>query len=579
MLRRLLLAFACLAAALAADSQARAQITGSSSGGTTTNSGSESINSGVANPNRLLYENGVCQSCTATDVTNTPRPQNLNPEGVNFTDCMQNLRMDFTLILSGFTGTDEASVQVWAGVEDCTQDNNRVTTAGTLHACWQVGKTYGPVLATTSQTIGVSVYARDVLRYSAPPAVSTAEQPWDPTFNYSSQGESACRVQTTDAAVPISIYFIPVNSTNNALGTAYQYALSTDLVAPPPPTVSPISPGDTLLQVNWASPGTDPDIVGFAVYSDPPAGGVTTGGCSCGSTPGQGANSYVGDGSVTGFEDAPASRCMEAAAEASECDADVCEPASDAETEGEPDGPLESTVPTDGNAEASGATDGAIEASMIPDGALADGAPVDASNDGAGVPADAGAPPSDAGMVNCNPVNMGGSGDGGASACDDLILTGHQFIVGGAPTTETTADGSVIEVEASTPIVGGEGEEGGVTLSGGGISQIPLQYKAGEIDSVTATSLTLTGLTNGKLYHVVVTSIDGSGNVGPVSTPQCAIPEPTSDFWKTYKSDNGSATGCALESGDGSSSDLPLVALGIAVTGAAFMRRRRRTRR
>jgi MYXO-CTERM domain-containing protein len=173
---------------------------------------------------------------------------------------------------------------------------------------------------------------------------------------------------------------------------------------------------------------------------------------------------------------------------------------------------------------------------------------------------------------------MGGSGDGGASSCADLLLTAHQFIVGGAPTTETTADGAVIEVEASTTIVGDEGEEGGVTLSGGGISEIPPQYKAGEIDSVTATSLTLTGLTNGKNYHVVVTSIDGSGNVGPASPPQCAIPEPTSGFWKTYKSDNGSATGCALETGDGSSRDLPIFALGLGAVAAAFVRRRRSRR-
>jgi hypothetical protein len=580
MFRRLLLAFACLAAALAADSQARAQITGSSSG-SSTNSGSESINSGVANPNRLLYENGVCHTCSPTDVTNTPRPQNLNPEGVNFTDCEQNLRMDFTLILSGFQGGDEASVQVWAGVEDCTQDTNRVTTAGTLHACWQVAGSYGPVLATTSQTITMSVYARDVLRYSVPPASSTAEQPYDPTFNYSSQGESACHVQATDAAVPISIYFIPVNSTNNALGTAYQYSLSTDLVAPPPPTVSPILPGDTLLQVNWASPGTDPDIVGFAVYSDPPAGGVTTGGCSCGGTAGQGANSYVGDGNVSEYADAElGSRCMEAEVDAPACEADICSPTPDGATDGPSDGLDESAVATDG----AGASDGEVEASMMSDGALVDGALAEASTDGAG-PGEGGATSSDAGTsidggpVNCNPVNMGGSGDGGASSCADLVLTAHQFVVNGAPTTETTADGAVVELEASaTPVVGDEGEDGGVTLSGGGISEIPPQYKAGEIDSVTATSLTLTGLTNGKLYHVAVTSIDGSGNVGPASALQCAIPAPTSDFWKTYKTDQGSATGCAFESGDGTSSDVPLFALGVGAIAAAYVRRRR-TRR
>src|SRR3984957_12675982 len=113
--RRLL--FACLSLlatlfAMAAAAPARAQTasssSGSSSGGT---GGSESISAGVANPERYLYQNGICNGCAATDVTNTPRPQNLNPERVNFTDCEQNLRMDFTLILSGFAGGDSANVE------------------------------------------------------------------------------------------------------------------------------------------------------------------------------------------------------------------------------------------------------------------------------------------------------------------------------------------------------------------------------------------------------------------------------------------------------------------------------------
>ena len=150
--------------------------------------------------------------------------------------------------------------------------------------------------------------------------------------------------------------------------------------------------------------------------------------------------------------------------------------------------------------------------------------------------------------VNCNPINMGGSADGGASSCADLLLTAHQFVVG-STTTTTTLDGAVVEVEASTtPVTDLEGgEEGGVTLSGGGISEIPLQYKAGEIDSITATSLTLTGLTNGTTYHVAVTSIDGSGNVGPPSTLACGKPGAVNDFWQSYKDDGGGASGCALE--------------------------------
>ena len=51
--------------------------------------GNESISAAVANPERYLYENGVCPTCAATDVTSSPRPQDMNPEGVSYTDCEQ----------------------------------------------------------------------------------------------------------------------------------------------------------------------------------------------------------------------------------------------------------------------------------------------------------------------------------------------------------------------------------------------------------------------------------------------------------------------------------------------------------
>jgi hypothetical protein len=578
--RRLLFACLSLLAALFAAAPARAQTASSSSGGTGTGNGSENIAAGVANPSRFLYENGVCQNCSATDVTNTPRPQNLNPEGVNFTDCEQDLRMDFTLILSGFSAGDSASVQAWAGTVDCTQDTNRVSTAGTLHACWQVAGFYGPVLATTSQTITISVFARDVLRYSAQPTGTVVSQAYDPSFHYSSNGESACHVQATDAAVPISIYFLPVNSTANFIGTAYEYSLSTDLVAPPPPAINSLQSGDTLLTINWTSPGTDPDIVGYAVYSDPQAGGATTGGCSCGSSVGTGANSYVGDGAVS-LEDATSgSRCMEAEV--------------DAENDGESDGTSDSPASPTLDAAFVKLEEPHEIIPFVTDAAdpdaddLEGGAPAEASTDGAALAGDggvdggaeAGGTVVDSGLpIDCNPVNMGGSGDGGASSCADLLFTAHQFIVGGT-TTVTTADGAVEVVEASTTTttttdVDGGLEEGGVTLSGGGISAIPPQYKAGEIDSVTATSLTLTGLTNGVTYHVAVTSIDGSGNVGPVSTLQCAKPGAVNDFWQSYKDDGGSASGCALESG-GNAQTGSVFGLGMFAAAAALLRRRRR---
>lgn len=233
----------------------------------------QTISAGAPNPERYLYEQGVCSSCNATDVTNTPRPQNLNPQGVSFSDCEQNLRMDFTLVLSGFTAADAATVQAWAGTVDCSRDENRGSTAGVEHPCWQVAAFYGPVLATTSQTITLSVYARDVLRYEAPPSGTDVVQLYDATFNASSEGETACHVQATDAAVPIGLYFIPVGTDGTAVGTRYQYTPLTDLVAPPPPCGVSATGGGGLVDVMWSAPANDPDRIGYGVWSALAAGG------------------------------------------------------------------------------------------------------------------------------------------------------------------------------------------------------------------------------------------------------------------------------------------------------------------
>ncbi len=473
--RHLVVALPSLLATMLAPVPAEAQDASSST------SGNESINAALADPERYLYENGVCPKCVATDVTNTPRAQNLNPEGINYADCEQNLRMDFSLVVSGFSASDDAAIQTWAGTVDCTQPVNRVSGAGTLHACWQVAPFTQAITATASQTVHISVYARDLLRYEQPPTTADGSQPYDPTFASSQAGESACLVQPTDAAVPLSIYFIAVAQPDKTLGIAYQYSLSADLVAPPPPTQSGLSPGDTVLTVNWTAPGTDPDLAGYVVYSDPPAGTApSSGGCGCGSPgSGSGVTSYVGDGAVATGDAGSGTQC---------------------------------------------------------------------------VAADAGD-----GGIHCSPINTG--------SCADSNLTGHNIPVGGA------TDAGVVDVDASTGDAESEAGVSGV-LPGGGISQIPTGYQASEIDSVTTTSLMLSGLTNGIKYHVVVASFDGSGNVGPASPLQCQSPGAVNDFWQSYKDDGGGANGCALER-SGNTQAGAIAGIGLLAAAAALARRRR----
>jgi hypothetical protein len=540
--RPFLLAGALVATTCLAPS-ARAQTASSSSGSTGT--GTENINSPIPNPNRFLLQNGQY-----VDVTNNPRPQNLNPTGCNFLDCEQDLQLQFPITYSGFGQGDQQHIEVWAGTVDCTQDNNRTGT-GVPHLCWKVNQGTGPLYATSAVTATFTVFARDVLRYEQP---GNTMETWDPNFHSSSQGETACHVQTSDAMVPITIYFIPVDSTGSSQngGTAYKWTLNADLVAPPAPTDVGLNPGDTLLQVTWTSPGNDPDIVGYAVWSDPPAGGSTTGGCTCGSTPGGGANSYIGGDAESTLADATQLVCPDTGVDSSSATdgpstSDVEEAGGDAD--------LDAPMAPETMAEAS--TDGGTDASPGGD-----------SGKGSGIDSGSAAP--DASTKNCTKENSGGGG-----ACASFNLTGRVTTVGGGSTTTTTGDAAT---DVFVPVVTGDettstGAEGGVTLSGGGISQIDPKFKAGEIDDITATQLTLTGLTNGLNYVVVVTTIDGSGNVGPISEPpNCKQPEPTDDYWKTYKKDGGGATGCALGGGP----EAPVFAVGIIAAAAGLARRRRR---
>jgi hypothetical protein len=227
---------------------------------------SESVSSSTPNPKRFLFQNGWYR-----DVTSDPRPPNLNPTGVNYSDCEQDLRLDFSVVVSGFN--DAAHLEVWAGVIDCSQDANRnqLNTAE-AHPCWQVASSTGPLNAPSAQTLTISVFARDVLRYEQPPTAG-AVQTYEPGFPTGNDGESACRVQTSDAAVPLSVTFIPVNAAEEAIGSPFMYTLDTDLVAPRPPSGVSASGGKGVLGASWTSVSSDPDRVGFALWAAPSQSG------------------------------------------------------------------------------------------------------------------------------------------------------------------------------------------------------------------------------------------------------------------------------------------------------------------
>ncbi len=245
MLRRVrsIVAFGMMCAAGLHSAVAHAQTSG-----TTTSGGAESVTaSGQINPNRFI--NGVLQA---------PRTMNLNPNGINYSDCISDMQLQFSVALSGFNAADLASMQIWASrAVDCTSPGARGI-GGVLPTCWSLGQgTPADFIAVTTTTELFNIRVQDIVG----PQNS-------PTTSYVHQGVAACSVQPTYAAVPLSIWFLPLDSVGNPLGTAYNYPITADLVGPPPPVGINESVGDTLFNVNW-TPNVDADTAGYDVFIDP----------------------------------------------------------------------------------------------------------------------------------------------------------------------------------------------------------------------------------------------------------------------------------------------------------------------
>lgn len=498
----------CFVAAMLGTAQARAQDAASDDAGSsspqscsgTTAAGGQIVAIGSnGEPQRWIMKGG-----TAVNDTDNIRAENLNPWGINFADCVADMRLDFPVTIANFTGAAPAHLEVWAGNGvDCSVDANRyLNNAGVSQACWQVATATGTQVAGSSPiSLTMSIYARNVLRYEQPPTQKSGGQPFDPNFHSSSGGTLICgTAQSDDAPVPLNLYFLAVNSAEHNVGQPACYVLGTDLVAPSAPPQLTVQSGDTLLSVYWTSPGNDPDLAGYDVWSDPPAGGAqnpsSAASCGCSIAPGA-QPSEESDDTVTPFV---ADAADEAAADAS---ADAVQDA-------------------------------------IADALEAGGA--DATADAGDAAAGEGGTRSDAGDAG----DAGGS-QTDAAVCTDKNLTDFSSVVGN-----------------------------------GGISQINAKYLADSFPGATPPSssspLTLTGMTNGRNYAVVVTSTDNYANVGPASSASCAVPQAVTDFWSTYAGDNHGVATCAADAPGGSGGNAALEALLLA-TGAALVGRRFRRAR
>ncbi len=187
------------------------------------------------------------------------RPQNLTPEGINYTDCVEDMSLRFSVSLSGFTGAQ--NMQIWATVAgDCTQNIDRGAAGSAAATCWLVSEGLtGPIIATPT-SYQFTIRVQDL--------IGPQNHPPFPATLVNDQTVAACSQQPSFIGVPINIYFVPLDTTQTLSGTAWEYTLYTDTVGPPAPTGVSDSVGDSLFNVTWTA-NADADTTGYDVFIDP----------------------------------------------------------------------------------------------------------------------------------------------------------------------------------------------------------------------------------------------------------------------------------------------------------------------
>jgi len=200
------------------------------------------------------------------------RPQNLYPTWINYKDCKDDIRLQFTMLVSGLPCTD--SIQVWAGTVDCTQVAARQANSGATH-CWPVTPP-GAFQMQTSST--GDIRAQDIVHYITNPEPPTTYVPGDVT---------SCESQASPGGVSLGLYFMAIEADGQTVdGTSGMYgsgsssggmttmgAFGADLVGPYAPSNVTAGVGENLIVVNWL-PAIDSTIQGFNVYCQ--AQGMTT---------------------------------------------------------------------------------------------------------------------------------------------------------------------------------------------------------------------------------------------------------------------------------------------------------------
>ncbi len=202
------------------------------------------------------------------------RDQAHRPNAISYQDCIDNITMTFTLIAApGTFVTGSDTVQVWAGVGDCTQTTNRA--AMSLGTCQPVSDTVG-----VGAAFSVSVTARDLV-YASLGKQSPGNGGLVTPLTHQTD-PSICSQRTDPAGAPMNVAFLDFAAGamgNDAAGSVVYTAamgsnldITVDTVGPPLPTGPSISIGSELLKLSWTPVDNATDTFGFTVFCDPAPG-------------------------------------------------------------------------------------------------------------------------------------------------------------------------------------------------------------------------------------------------------------------------------------------------------------------
>jgi hypothetical protein len=123
----------------------------------------------------------------------------------------------------------------------------------------------------------------------------------------------------------------------------------------------------------------------------------------------------------------------------------------------------------------------------------------------------------------------------------DMTINGYNFYCDPAPGSAAAADAGVLPVDGGIAVTSCNGIASTVLKQGASVSDLGA-YKCGSAGK-SASGGNATGLVNGVRYNVAVATTDSYSNVGVLSAPTCAVPQPVTGFYKAYRNAGGQAGG------------------------------------